>query len=336
MGASMWEMTMSNGDILSFYSNMTYVENIFGVGQRTGTWSVEEGILIIDVTFSQADKETITLEFASLPANGVSVTVNKTHPRETITATISSVEALTDDIIPSYSATINMIAGKQLDVGDGTIIYFFQNMTTVQNVVTQGSGTWSIANGVLIQDITTFDPDQGTETTAIVFDGPVDEDGNVTIDVYETYSNGDNNDSVHVTLNLPVVLTDIPVDASYCSSFDNNPVPYNVKISEIKGKIITLTSNDEVLSFFDNMTCRVTGTDADDGNPYDIAGTWSIENGVLIVDVTYPDSESENRAYVFNAKPSAGSTLTAYLTLAADPVKDENEVIVSIVDIPQE
>ena len=81
------------------------------------------------------------------------------------------------------------------------------------------------------------------------------------------------------------------------------------------------------------MTYRITGIDSEDSSSYDLTGTWSLENGVVVADVTMDDTESENRAYVFNETPSINSTFTAYLTLAGDPIKEDNVQILNIIDI---
>ena len=80
------------------------------------------------------------------------------------------------------------------------------------------------------------------------------------------------------------------------------------------------------------MTYKVTGIDEDD-EKYELTGTWSVENGVVVADVTMDSTESENRVYKFNSAPSNSSTFTQYLTLAADPVKEENSQISNISEI---
>ena len=142
-------LVMQNADILSFYSNMVYKENINGV-IHTGVWSIENGFLIIDVTFSEAEKETVSVKFSDTPAQGVSLTAYKTQTgnSEVTETTITSISNLIDDVVPFHLVSFDDIRGKQLMI-DSVIVYFFNNMTTTQNIAVEGSGSWSIEDGVL-------------------------------------------------------------------------------------------------------------------------------------------------------------------------------------------
>ncbi len=318
------EVTFTNGDKRQYYSNMTVVA-ITADGTVTGTWSVENGVLIEDITYGPADKSTIAITFSNIPTIGDSVNFEFTQTGNSSAGTgqISAIQALSNDVLPSYALSESEIAGKKLLTG-GESIYFFNNMTSTQDVTVNGSGTWSIANGVLIHDITTFAASaQGTETTAIVFDGPADVNGNVSFSVYETYADGSLNNSVIISSGT-AVLADIAVDDVYHASFDNNPIPYTVTYEEIAGKVIASDITDAsgtiatTATFNHNMTFSLL---LDESTPVTLTGTWSIENGVVVADVTMDATESENRVFVFDSLLSIGNTFTLYNTLAADPVK---------------
>jgi len=328
------KITMANGDVLSFYSNMTYTEQIPGWGNHTGTWSVENGVLIIDVTFGVADKDTVAVEFSASLASGVTVTANTTQTgnAEVHTTSISSISNLTDDVIPPYTITYADIAGKTLYLPDDTAIYFFKNMTSTQDVAVNGTGVWSIENGVLIHDITTFTGGvQSTETTAIVFNAAPDiTTDQVTFTAYETYSDGDHNDSIIPTdmSTSPSYLYDITTAelAAVTIPFNNDPIPYNVTVSELVGKtfVVAVGTLTQTIYFYDNMTYKITGVD--ELGLETLTGTWSVENGVVIADIAMDSTESEQRVYVFNAAPTVTATFTNYLTLAADPVKETGSI----------
>jgi len=333
-----YKVTLSDGAVLSYYSNMTLTEARGGV-TATGTWSIENGVLINDMTYGAADKATIAIVFESRPDIGAALTyyATQTGNNSTGTATVTAVGGLIDDVVPTYTLTESMIAGKKLVVGAETI-YFFNNMTSTQNVTTEGSGTWSIANGVLIHDITTFNGSQGTETTAIVLDGAPDVSGNVSFTAYETYASGSGNDSIIVSPGTGV-LSDITATSFDVNGvFDNNVPAYLISHEEVAGKVVTATIIDkygthtETVTMNHNMTTsvvyQVTGSSAET-----FTGTWSVESGVIVVDITYDATESENRVIVFQTAPSVNSALTEYSTLAGDPVKSTG-TITSITPIP--
>ncbi len=308
------KITFDDGVILNMYSNMTY-KDTEGSTIYTGTWSVENGILITDVTYGPEDKETITHDFSSNPAPDVTVEYKATQSGNNLTgtSTIATIENVASDIVPTFAVTIDMITDKKLVI-DGVEINFYNNMTTAQNNPNNGCGVWTIENGVLVYDITTYTPSipTGTESSTIVFDSAPANDSTITI--YSTKSDGSGNDTIGITATTITSVTEASLVGD--PIFPKDMPSYKIDISEIVGKKIIAESfgYEETAYFYENMTYKLMGTENDE--EYTATGTWSVENGVVIVDIAYGNDESEQRVYVFDSAPQENSNFTEFYTMA--------------------
>lgn len=338
------QVIFSDGSIRKYYSNMTTsTESTDGI--VTGTWSVENGVLIEDITYDLPNKSTIAIIFYVAPAVGTSANYyfTQTGNSSSGSLTIQSITPLADDIVMSNYFTVNegVIAGKKFVIGGFDTSYYLNNMTYYRhfddgNIVWSQTGTWSIVNGVIITDTTDFQGQSlSTWTTADLFEAAPNGAGNVSIKRYATTASGLLNDSIADNPPISGVISDItasPVDAG--GVFDNNIPAYLISHDEVAGKVVEIdfTTHTETVTLNHNMTTSVVYQVS--GSPAEtFTGTWSVENGVIVVDITYDATESENRVIVFNNQANMGSSLTEYSTLAGDPVKSVG-TITSIATIP--
>ena len=296
-----------DGMELSFYSNMTYKEEDSSE-LNTGTWSVENGVAIADVTFSVEDSESIVFAFGGIPAVGIDGTYYATQSDVIMTDTfpITAITDLTDDIIPTFDVTVDMLAGKKITL-DGMELSFYSNMTYKEEDSSElNTGTWSVENGVAIADVTFSVED--SESIVFAFGGipAVGIDGTY----YATQSD--------------VIMTDtFPITAITDLTDDIIPT-FDVTVDMLAGKKITLDGME--LSFYSNMTYKE--EDSSELN----TGTWSVENGVVIANVTFTPKESETIVFTFGDIPAVGIDGTYYAT-QSDTIQTETHSITTMDNI---
>jgi len=304
-----------------YYGDMNFVSIDITNGQHElfaeGTWSVKDGIIIRDAVKDDINK-TVTTDEVNAAFQ------NLTH-NITGRGTLLSVEGqLPHPPVPApnkteihYHVLVENVKGKKINMtyeedseshtGD---IFFFPNMTFSIGSSGEDVGVWRVENGVIMMD--SYWKETATEVRASV----------------ETWVFGDaTHAKVYVghkedaTIEVNSIAS-IETSDTLPAGFTADPVTYPFSIDDLTGKLIVVgdpdnKANQDKLYFYANMTFKQETHD-DDGNPETITGAWSVEEGAIVVDIVYSDTESSHYVITDN-----GDDTVRFMKVVSDGSESE-------------
>ncbi len=304
-----------------FYSNLNFKVEAYqseDVWQDTGVygeWAIENGVVATEgIPYGDVNKTLVTFEADFVNSiyysseSGRGEITPRTFP---ILAPVE--DDIAEDIIPAHHLTLSEIQGKKIH-SNGKVLYFFNNMTCI---IMAGSdtiymGTWKIEQGVLITDGGFVEYGDGgiiTDTTLItsstLFNAALG-DGS-TFDVWTNAIKVENGTIIDT-------ISDVTSSDTLPSPFNNDPVIYQASVTDFVEKTIILeysvTGNiiQSEFVFNDDMTFRK-AEDLVSDNPEISTGIWSVEEGILILDIVYNDHYVRQDAVIFSEKPANGAKI---------------------------
>ena len=259
------KLTFSNSMMMSFYSNM--IQKKLDGEVHTGKWSIQNGVLILKTTLEPVGTEPMTIIFDAQPAVDVAMTF---YAAQSGTAKVTAIENLTDDVVPSFLLSANMLSGKKITTDGGREFSYYHKMILKDGTEGFGNNTWSVEGGAVIHD----EMCGGNNITSVVYDA---EPANGVEIAYYTTKDGN-------TKETDTIASVEALDPEYDPDFT-----YRVTVDELAGK--KAVSIYGTWYFYENMTYKY----ADDN----VTRTWSVTNGLIVVN-------SEDRVYFFNETPASG------------------------------
>lgn len=337
---------------ISYHGNMNFITEIettpgYWTPYAAGTWSVENGMLVSDFVNDfggDENNKTVTVDEIGIEIlqNDYQQLIPIMHTTTgrgeliSISTEIWPPHHLPETDIPHH-LSVSDVKGKKINfdyaeiggsagTGDACL---FDNMTFSFGNSGDDVGVWKVENGVLMLDTYWLGNDDTTVETGVeswVFDSATE------AKVYEK-----NGIRAEITINSISATDGSCTPAAFVGA---DAVPYEVSISVLAGKKVVIGDSEDVtqqdtLYFYENMTFKHETHD-DNDDPETITGAWSVEEGVVIVDVVYRDSESEHYVIVFDEVPGAGKTFGVMEVVSQGTERDEGIPIVSVSDIPKE
>jgi len=264
------KLTFTNGVEISFYSNM--IQKIVDGETHTGKWSIQNGVLIMKTTLEPTGTEPMTIIFDAQPAVDVKITF---YAAQLGTAKVTAIENLTDDVVPPFMLSDDMLSGKIITTDSGREFSYYGEMVLKDGTEGFGNNTWSVEGGAVIHD----EMCGGNKITSVVYDAQPAQ--NVKITYY-------------TTLDGNVKETDTIASVEDLSQDYN--LTYRVTVDELAGKKVV----DDIYGtwyFYGNMTYK----HAEDN----VTRTWSVTNGLIVIN-------GEINNYFFDATPATGGEI-AYM-----------------------
>ncbi len=322
-----------------FYGNMNFISLIettpgYWMSAATGEWSVENGVIVSDVVRDDVNK-TVTVHEINFQNLSILHTVTGRGTLQTQEFQYISVHELPETAIP-HRLSVEDVKGKKINVTyeeagespDTGNVFLFENMTFSFEDSGEDVGVWKVENGVLVLD--TYWQEGGSVETGVeswVFNDAAHADVYLENEI-------DANITIHSIVDINSSSDSIP------DNFSSDPIAYAASAAEMAGKKVVIGDasdpmDQDTIYFYENMTYKQETHD-DDGNPETITGAWSVEEGVVIVDVVYSDNESAHYVIIFNEAPAVDETFTFMEVVSNGTEREEGIQIVSISDIPEE
>jgi len=290
-------------------------------------------MLVSDVVKDDVNK-TVTVDEINFQNLSILRTVTGRGTLQTEELQYITTQQLPKTHVP-HRLSIEDVKGKKLNItytedgeSDTGNVFLFENMTFSFEDSGEDVGVWKVENGVLVLD-TYWQGDSDNVETGVeswVFNDATH------ADVYL-----ENTADATITIHA---IADISDSDNIPTNFSSDPIAYATSVTEMAGKKVVIGDaldpmDQDTIYFYENMTYKQETHD-DDGNPETITGAWSVEEGVLIVDVVYSDNESALYVFVFDEAPAADKTFT-FMEIVSDKTdREEGIPIVSVSDIPDE
>jgi len=313
--------TYEGNDIrVQYFSNMNFNTQIkffgtwynpeqLGYPNVVGEWAIENGVVTSEgIPNNDVNKTIATIQ----PDFANAIIISNLSGRGEIitddTTPYGGKDDISGDITPGYEVSIAELKGKKITLGSETL-YLFNNMTSIlmEGSTTLFKGTWKVENGVLVWDGGWEDYDGNgditgvvSETSSILFSAAPAAGAKINVWT-NAMLDGEN-------VNIDA-FADISVSDPVPVPFNNDPAGYTLSVEELAGKTLVVEDEDATqtrITFNDNMTFREE-VDIIGGTPAEInTGIWSVEEGVLILDVVYNDHSISQSAAIFPEKPKSG------------------------------
>ena len=323
---------------ISYYGNMNFItEADEGNGRYQisgGEWTVENGVIVRDTVMNDINK-TVTVDVLNMqqPVNPNLMHTVTGRGQLISTPLFSQQEGNLPETAIPHAIVYADIKGKKINLtyresgspdetGD---VYLFENMTYAFGDSGEDVGVWKIENGILVLDSYWLNATNNTTET--------DVESWVFSDA--THANIYISNIVDANITIHTIA---PLDGteSIPANFTGDPVDTPFSVDMLAGNMITIgdaanANAQDKLYFYTNMTYKQETYD-DNSNPLTITGSWSVEEGVVIVDVVYLDNKSVQ--YVINFHDSAQDSIDYMGVVAGATERDDAVPILSVSPIP--
>ncbi len=313
-----------------YYGNMNLINEVTNANgdwfSMSGTWSVENGVIISDIVQNDINK-TLTVDELVFDSLNTLHTEAGHGKLLSMTGVINGQYDISKTDIP-YPVSVDDFKGMKVNLtyeesGEPSTIgdlFLFPNMTFSFGDSGEEVGVWKVENGVLMLDSYWVENPTRVETgveTWVFSDA--------------THATNVNSDTITINSARPIEAGD-----SYPLEFTADAITHPFSIEALAGKVIVVGDveneiDQDKLFFYANMTYKQETHD-DNGNPEIITGVWSVEEGALIIDVVYSDTKSTHYVITDN-----GDDTVRFMEVVGGSTEVEPAVQkISISNIPSE